>query len=114
MYEPMNSAKKQASDGVIDILQNLDANPHKKRPVTFWFYSESESKLYRTADKLQKEGYEIEHCGKSSASDDWLLIAEKKISPSPENIEHLFYHFEELAQEMGITFDGWETRIEME
>ena len=110
----MNSVKIQACDGVIDILQNLDANLNKKRPVTFWFYSETESKLYRTADMLKKDHYEIQYCGKSTISNEWLLIAEKEISPSPEIIEHLFYHFEELAQEMGIIFDGWETRIEME
>lgn len=110
----MNSAKKQASDGVIDILQNLDPDPQKKRPVTFWFYSESESNIYQTAHKLQEDGYEIQYCGKSSVSNEWLLIAEKKISPSPGIMERLFYHFEELAQEMGIMFDGWETRIEME
>lgn len=114
MYEPMNSAKKQASDGVIDILKNLDADPCKKRPVTFWFYSDSESKLYRTAHQLQDDGYKIQYSGKSAFSNNWLLIAEKKISPSPEIIEHLFYHFEELAQQKGVTFDGWETVLEME
>lgn len=114
MYEPVNPAKKQANDGAIDILQPLDADLCKKRPVTFWFYSDSESKLYRTADKLQKDHYEIQYCGKAADSKDLLLIAEKEISPSPEVIEHLFYYFEELAQQTGVTFDGWETRIEME
>lgn len=114
MYEPVNSAKLQASDGVVDILQNLDANPCKKRPVTFWFYSDSESNLYRSAHKLQQDRYEIQYCGKSSVSEEWLLIAEKKISTSPEIIESLFYHFEELAEEMKVTFDGWETVLEME
>ena len=110
----MNPAKKQANDGVIEILQNLDSDPHKLRPVTFWFYSDSESKLYRTAHELQKDHYEIQYCGRSADSINWLLIAEKQISPNPETIEHLFYQFEELAQNMGITFDGWETQIEME
>lgn len=109
----MNPVKKQASDGVIDILRHLDASPDKKRPVTFWFYSNSESKLYRTAHKLQRKGYAIEHCG-SSVPDELLLIAEKEIAPEPEIMEKLFYCFEELATTMGITFDGWETRIEME
>lgn len=114
MYRFMDSAKKQASDGVIDILQNLEPDPGRKRPVTFWFYSDSEANLYHTAHKLQEEHYEIQYCGKSGVSDDWLLIAEKEISPRPDIIEHLFYQFEELAQQTGVTFDGWETRIEME
>ncbi|MDZ7720664.1 MAG: ribonuclease E inhibitor RraB [Balneolaceae bacterium] len=111
---PMTSPKKQASNGAVDILQNLDADLNKKRPVTFWFYSDFEENLYRTAHQLQKDGYEIVHCDRSDISNDWLLIAEKEISPSPENIERLFYHFEDLAQQMEVTFDGWETRIEME
>lgn len=109
----MISSKKLANDGVIDILQHLDFDPHKKRPVTFWFYSDSETKLYRTAHRLQKDGYAIQHCG-PSVSSDLLLIAEKEIAPKPETMEHLFYHFEELAEQPGVTFDGWETRIEME
>lgn len=109
----MNSPKKQASDGAVDILQNLDSDLQKVRPVTFWFYSDFESNLYRTAHILQKDGYEIVHCDKSDISNNWLLIAEKEIAPSPENLEQLFYHFEDLAKRMGVFFDGWETRIEM-
>jgi hypothetical protein len=110
----MNLAKKQANDGVTELLQHLDSGLHKKRPVTFWFYSDSESKLYRTAHELQKDHYEIQYCGRSACSNEWLLIAEKQISPGPEIMEHLLYHFEELAQNMGITFDGWETQIVLE
>lgn len=109
----MNPSKKQANDGVIEILRHLDFDLHKKRPVTFWFYSGSEAKLYRTAHRLKQDGYDIQHCG-SSGSDDFLLIAEKEIAPEPETMEHLFYHFEKLAEQNGVTFDGWETRIEME
>ncbi|MCG2590771.1 ribonuclease E inhibitor RraB [Rhodohalobacter sulfatireducens] len=71
------------------------------------------SNLYKTADKLQEDGYEIVHCDQSDISNNWLLIADKEISPSPENLETLFYHFEDLAKQMGVFFDGWETRIEM-
>ena len=110
----MDSPKKQASNAVIDILKNLDPDPLKKRPVTFWFYSDFEENLYRAAHVLQQDGYEIVYCGKSEISNDFLLIGEKEISPAPEVIEHLFYHFEELAEKLGITFDGWETRIEMD
>ncbi|MCC5907957.1 MAG: ribonuclease E inhibitor RraB [Balneolaceae bacterium] len=110
----MDSAKKQASDEVIDFIQNLDPDPSKKRRVTFWFYSDVEENLYRTAQQLKNDEYEIQYCGKSASSNEWLLIAEKQMSPSAENIEHLFYHFEELAQNMGVTFDGWETRIDLE
>lgn len=82
--------------------------------IAFLFYSDFESNFYRTAHILQKDGYEIVQCDKSDISKDWLLIAEKEISPSPKNIEGLFYHFEDLAKQMGMFFDGWETRIEME
>lgn len=110
----MNSPKKQANDSALDILQHLDTDLHKKRPVTFWFYSDFESNLYKTAHRLQEDGYEILYCDRSDISNNWLLIAEKEISPGPDNIERLFYHFEDLAQQMGVQFDGWETRIEME
>ncbi|MDR9367261.1 MAG: ribonuclease E inhibitor RraB [Balneolaceae bacterium] len=110
----MNSPKKQANDGALDILQHLDGDLEKKRPVTFWFYSDFESNLYKTAHRLQEDGYVIVHCDQSDISNNWLLIAEKEISPNPENLETLFYHFEDLAKQMGVFFDGWETRMEME
>lgn len=110
----MNSPKKQANDGAVDILQHLDTDLQMKRPVTFWFYSDLESNLYKTAHHLQNEDYKIVQCDQSDISNNWLLIAEKEIAPSPENLEQLFYHFEDLAKRMGVFFDGWETRIEME
>jgi hypothetical protein len=58
--------------------------------ITFWFYSDFESNLYKAAHKIQKDGYKIVNCDRSDISDDWLLIAEKEISPSPENLESLF------------------------
>jgi hypothetical protein len=109
----MDSPQKQASDAVIELLQSYDKEPFKERPVTFWFYSDEELNLYRLAHRLQRDGYEIQYCGHAAASDDWLLIAEKTISPRPEIIEGLCHHFEELAKQMEVTFDGWETILEM-
>lgn len=100
----MNSPKKLANDGAVDILQHLDTDLQMKRPVTFWFYSDLESNLYKTAHHLQKEGYKIVHCDQSDISNNWLLIAEKEIAPSPKNLEQLFYHFEDLAKRMGVFF----------
>ena len=114
MENCMNSPKTQAGDAALDILKNLEPDPLKKRPFTFWFYSDFEENLYRVAHALQQEGYEIVCCGKSGASDEFLLIGEKVLSPAPELIEHLFFYFEELAENLGITFDGWETRIELD
>ena len=110
----MNSPKKQANDAVLDILKNLVADPPRKRPVTFWFYSDFEENLYRAAHALQQEGYEIVCCEWSEIANDYLLIGEKEILPAPEVIEELYYHFEELADNLGVTFDGWETRIELD
>jgi len=114
MKRRMNSPKKQANDAVLDILQNLEPDPLKVRPVTFWFYSDFEENLYRAAHALQQEGYEIVCCEWSEVSKSYLLIGEKEISPSTKRIERLYYHFEELAVSLGVTFDGWETRIEMD
>jgi len=110
----MNSPKKQANDAVIDILRNLEPDPFKIRPVTFWFYSDFEENLYRAAHTLKQEGYRIVCCERSEISNNFLLIGEKEISPVSETIEALYCHFEELAENLGVTFDGWETRIELD
>ena len=35
-----------------------------------------------------------------------LLIGEKEISPAAEIIGGLYFHFEELAEKLGVTFDA--------
>ena len=103
----------EVTRSVIDILENLDADPGKARPVTFWFYSESEGNLYRAADQLQKTGYTIDYCGPAACNDEWLLIVEKVISPEFEEMNRMWESFEAFAGQFGIKYDGWETRIDL-
>lgn len=103
----------EVTRSVFDIIENLDPDPEKARPVTFWFYSESEGNLYRAADQLQKMGYSINFCGPAVCIEEWLLIAEKVISPDFEEMNRMWESFEAFADRFGIKYDGWETMIDV-
>jgi len=109
----MDSLFNQANNKLFRMIRRMDPAPQAIRPVTFWFYSESELKIYHTAHHLQKKGFAIVHCG-PSIGDEQLLIAEKKLTPGPQAISAICSEMFALAAKFGITFDGWETMISME
>lgn len=109
----MNPIIPKANRGVFDIIENLAPDPNKVRPVTFWFYSISESNLYRAAARLQKAGYDINYCGPAAGVDEFLLIAEKLFVPELNNLNRLCQNFEKFAEQLGVKFDGWETMIDL-
>ncbi|MEX0906464.1 MAG: ribonuclease E inhibitor RraB [Balneolaceae bacterium] len=99
---------------VFGFIRQLDPDPEKVRPVTFWFYSESEAKIYRLAAHLKKNGCRIDCCEYSEAYRNYLCIAEKKMSPEIDLLNELCIDMKHIAEKIGVDFDGWETMIEME
>ncbi len=94
-------------------IKHMDAEPDAKRPTTFWFYSDSEDRIYRLSQHLQGKGLKIEYCGPSASNDKQLLIAEKWMYPAEESTNNLWTYFNELAERFGVEFDGWETRLDI-
>jgi len=98
-----------------EIIEHTDADLNDERPTTFWFYSASEENIYRLAHHLQDLSMRIVYCGKTeSENHEYLLIAEKWMRPRMERMNNLWTYFTEIANRFEVTFDGWETRIELD
>lgn len=111
----MDPIHQKMNKEILEFIEQLDTDPDAERPTTFWFYSESEENIYHLAHHLKELGMRIEYCGKSCGdAPDYLLIAEKWMRPTMETMNNLWTYFIELSGRLGVKYDGWETRIDLE
>lgn len=110
----MKKIKSKMNGEKVGFTKNRGSETEEKRPTTFWFYSKSEENINRLANHLREDGLKIEYCGPAASGDDLLLIAEKWMLPAEESTEKLWNFFNELANQFGVKFDGWETRMDLD
>ncbi|MEX0770249.1 MAG: ribonuclease E inhibitor RraB [Balneolaceae bacterium] len=108
----MKSKYSRGNKKVFEFIHQLDPEPGRVRPVTFWFYSDSEEKIYQLAGHLQQIKYNIVSCERFT-NGEYLCIAEKVMTPDNEEINRLCIDMHLLAEKMEVTYDGWETRIDL-
>lgn len=108
----MGSVTNAMNREIIGFINHVDKNPEQPRPVTFWFYSECEKKIYKLAACLKENSYTIHACGKS-ASGKYLCIAETELYTSIELLDRMCVDMQILAERKGVIFDGWETVIDI-
>lgn len=109
----MKSIYPKVNNRIFEIIDSLDPDPGEARPVTFWFYSDLEKKIYRLACQLQHAGYNIVTCEKV-INGDFLCIAEIQMVPENDEITRLCVEMHLLADRMDVRFDGWETEMKIE
>src|SRR6056297_752750 len=104
---------KKMNAEIFGFINHMDCDPEKPRPVTFWFYSDSEQNIYELAAHLKESDYTILTCEKSF-NGQFLCIAERIFCATEEKLNRLWVDMQILAEKMGVTYDGWETRIDSE
>ena len=107
----MKSILLKMNREIIGFIREMDPDPVKVRPVTFWFCSEHEENIYRLAARLQENGYIINCCEYSEAYGNYLCIAEKLLSPEAGLLTKLCVDMQLVAERFGVEFDGWECGI---
>lgn len=95
---------------IFGFINHMDCDPERARPVTFWFYSDSEQNIYKLAAHLKKNDYTILTC-KKTFDGEFLCIAERVFCATEEKLNRMWVDMQILAEKMGVTYDGWETRI---
>lgn len=82
------------------------------QPVTFFFYADTEDKASNVAIELAKLGYEV--YGVEKSQQQWSVIGN---TPPMKIDEDTLTQWGEamyaLADEMEVTFDGWEIEMKM-
>ena len=109
----MSGLDRETLDYIIVAHNFGDVRADNPRPVTFWFYSESEQNIYKLAAHLNENGYTILTCEKSF-NGQFLCIAERVFCTTEEKLNRLWVYMQILAEKMGVTYDGSETRIDLE
>jgi regulator of RNase E activity RraB len=51
---------------------------------------------------------------KKSSNGEFLCIAEQVFFATEEKLNRLWVDMQLLAEKMGVTYDGWETRIDLD
>ena len=110
----MKSILLKMNKEIIGFIKEMDPDPVRVRPVTFWFCSKHEENIYRLATRLQENGYIISCCEYSKAYGNYLCIAEKLLSPESGLLTKLCVDMQLVAERFGVEFDGWETVIDTE
>ena len=110
----MDPIYQKINKEIMNFIEQLDAEPNAKRPITFWFFSQQEENIYRLAHHLQDLNMKIEYCGHAFGETyEYLLIAEKWMRPSYEAMNNLWTYFTDIAERFDVTYDGWETILVM-
>ena len=109
----MKSIIKKMNSEILGFIHHMDCEPEKPRPVTFWFYSDNEQNIYKLAAHLKENNYNILCCEKS-INGQFLCIAEQVMLATEERLYRLWVDMQILAEKMDVTYDGWETRIDLE
>jgi len=104
---------KKMNAEIFGFINHMDCEPEKPRPVTFWFYSDSEQNIYKLAAHLKENDYTILTCEKSY-NGQFLCIGERVFCATEEKLNRLWVDMQILAEKMDVTYDGWETRIDLE
>jgi hypothetical protein len=104
---------RKMNEEIFGFINHMDCNPEKPRPVTFWFYSDNEQQIYELAAHMKQNNYTILTCEKSF-NGQYLCIAERVFCATEERLNRLCVDMQVLAEKMGVTYDGWETRIDLE
>lgn len=107
----MKSIIQKMNKEIFGFIKHLDYDPKRSRPVTFWFYSDHESNIYRFAAHMKSNGYRILCCEKCDTQR-YICIAEIAISTEAGLLDKLCIDMQLLAERMDVEFDGWETVIE--
>lgn len=89
---------------VIGVLEENGNQADVPRKVDFWFYGEP-LKLQLLAAKLEKLGFEVDHCLNNPGG----VVLSRTMGTEISTFHELTPQLLEFAEESGVEYDGWET-----
>jgi hypothetical protein len=107
-------SKKSTTDPnqrTLEVMRQVGGDPTQAHDVCFYLYFADEAAARRAAELLGA-AYESEVKAPREGIPDWALLAHKSLLPSESAIEAETSRMEEIAEELGGEFDGWEVRVD--
>ena len=96
---------------ILELWGQYESHPSKPRPISFWFYFPNEKNTKLAKAVLEKDGFDVEFHPPDSGDDQWLCLAYKTMIPEYAELSDLRKWLENIAEELGGNYDGWETEL---
>lgn len=91
-------------------LRAAGADLAKATDVINYLYFPKEANARQAGQELVRSGYRI-RSSPSEVTGDYLLVAERELVPSPENVAALRRTMEDIASRFKGDYDGWEAAV---
>jgi len=99
----------------VEVLENMrqhGSDMSRPHPIDYYLYFPVEEQARAAASSLQGVGYDILRVEVGAGADGkWLVLAQKTLVPSAEDVIASTDQMEALAARHGGEFDGWEAPI---
>ena len=100
-----------ASDqATLDALQEAGSDLSKVHPFDFYFYHDEQQGAQQLCAALQDLGFEVS-VRTGAIEGEWLCLASQSMVPSNDRLTKLNSVFNELVDQYGGEYDGWETVV---
>jgi len=98
----------------LDALRDAGSDLSKPAHVIVYLYFEAEDEggARTAASEVGALGYEVRVTEPSHGVEQWAVVGEATLAPTPEAVAKLRADLEGIARRHGGEFDGWEASVE--
>ena len=93
-------------------LRDAGSDLSKPAHVLVYLYFEDESDARPAAAEVGELGYEMRVTEPSHGVEQWAVVGEKQLAPTPEAVAKLRDDLDGVAKRHRGEFDGWEASVE--
>ena len=94
----------------LDSLRDAGSDFSKLHPFDFYIYHNEKSSAERICAELANEGFQVT-VREGAVAGEWLCLASISFIPSVEKLSELQILFDQLIDQYGGEYDGWETIV---
>lgn len=106
-----SSDATSSNQAVRDAISDGGVDPSSELTYEHFFYFGDETGVRSAESELVAAGFAVEVSPPADGFPDWSLVASKRESLSPDELDVVTQSMEELASRYGGTYDGWGTPI---
>jgi len=95
----------------LKLMQEKGADFSNEHEIEFFLYFPDEESSISARERIMKLGFEVE-ISKNDIDSSWLCLATRNINPGYYALSRFRKKFEQIAEKLNGTYDGWGTIIE--
>ncbi len=99
-----------SDEAALESLRDAGSDFSKIHPFDFYFYHAEKLGAQKLCAKLRDMGFEVT-VREGAVAGEYLCLASRSFVPSIEELERLQNQFDDLIDQYGGEYDGWETIV---